>query len=206
MHNKTPKNSILYRRSTAYALCCTALLLFPGCKTQQPPQKPKPVAKKQNLKEMGSKLGKVHGKGWYFPWYRIDPKNPTAPPEPVMIAEAKRGEIKNKNNAASVQMLEVVAEVYQEGKVAATLTAGQVDAEQASRKVLGSQGCVVDSKTKENTTLLKADNIVWDVKSMIFVATGNTYVSRKPKGNGLPITHSGGTIRYSLRDDTIRIN
>src|SRR5258707_1324898 len=47
-------------------------------------------------------VSKVQGSGWYLPWYKRDPKNPNGKRIPVLIAEAKNGEIVRRNNQPEI--------------------------------------------------------------------------------------------------------
>lgn len=159
---------------------------------------------KQPEKHPIEAIGKVTGKGWYLPWYRRDPNRPKGPMIPVLIANAERGEITNRDGNPDIIMRTVHARLYQKGRHSADVDAGTVEANQNDNHVVGSDGCRIHSLINPSDTVLTADRIEWDVDSSLFTATGHAHVERRPR-NGVPIIQEGGTIVYSAERDTVEI-
>ena len=150
-------------------------------------------------------VSKVQGSGWYLPWYKRDPKNPNGKGIPVLIAQAKTGEIVRRNNSPEILMFTVHAKLFQKGIHAADLDAGKIRANQRDERIFGSGGCKVVSLLNPADTVLTADRIVWDAKKSLFTADGNAHIVRQPKNGGVPVSQEGNTIVFDLVHNTFTV-
>jgi hypothetical protein len=177
---------------------------------QPPPGKPAKSAKasntaKPNYKHPLELVGKVQGSGWYLPWYKRDPRNPNGKRIPVLIAQAKTGEIVRRNNEPEIVMYTVHAKLFQKGVHAADLDAGKIRANQRDERIFGSGGCKVVSLLNPADTVLTADKITWDARKSLFTADGNAHIVRQPKNGGVPVSQEGGRIVFDLVHNTFTV-
>lgn len=83
---------------------------------------------KRNAPKKNELPGKITGSGWHIPWYAPDPKNPKAPPQCRLIADAKTGtmdseESKKANRDFLITLQTVQATLFQNNKPAVHMRA-----------------------------------------------------------------------------------
>lgn len=140
--------------------------------------------------------GAVQGTGWHIPWYAPDPKNPTAPPRRVLVADARQGAMDSKTvgkqNVLTVHLRDVHATFYHEDQPSATLDAPFVTTNERDRILIATGGVTLHSvldpmtapgqKAKPSDTTVQADKIVWDSHTTQVVCTGNARLFQKNPG------------------------
>ena len=150
-----------------------------------------PLAKKPPKPELP---GELTGKGWHIPWYTRDPKNPNGPLIPVLIADAKRGEIVNTANA-TLLLRDVHAKMFHNGIQSADIQAPQVTANQGEGMFVGTGGVTVRSLTDPPDTVITGDRITWKMKTRQLVAEGHAHITNRSAG-GKVSTLDGNRITF----------
>ena len=170
-------------------LCAIApLLLLNGC--TKPVTPAQAAAKIKIVKPVKTELpGKLSGAGWHIPWFTRDPKNPNGPLIPVLIADAKHGEIMN-TQTATLRLRDVHAKMYRNGIQSADIKAPQVTVNQGDWIFVGTGGVTVRSLADPPDTVITGDKVTWKVKSKELVAEGNAYIEHREKDGKLSTAHA----------------
>jgi hypothetical protein len=178
---------------SALALCMVTLSLCTGClavrsqtrahrhKAPKPKSKPQPEIP-----------GGVTGEGWHMHWR----KQTKTGAIPILNADAEAGafDALTDSSRASVAMQRVQAQLFQQGKLAALLTAPKLVANQSAERVVGTGGVTIHSAPGQPISVLTADQVTWDVRKELIVAEGHVHYERHPD-----TTLDGDTGTYDLR-------
>ncbi len=170
--------------------------LTSGCASNSKPIQPKkkPVDAEE---AKAARPGAITGKGWKIRWRKRDPNHPAGSPIPVLYAESNTGSMADEDDNVVIQLNDVHARLFQDGRQSAIIYADQMDADQHDKVIIGTGRVKVKSITSPPDTVVTADKITWDTDSHKIVAEGNARVVRHPK-IGAAFTHEGGTITFDL--------
>lgn len=159
------------------------LLLLAGCGKAHPLQdRPDSHAAEDKSSYIP---GEIHGRGWHIPWHARDPKNPHGPPIKVLTADAQTGSMAQQDTNIVLRLQHVHAKLYQEGKPAAIVDAGEITTDRDSKVVIGTGDVTVTSLTDPPDTVITADKMTWDQSTSKVIAIGNVH-ARQRKRNGQP--------------------
>jgi hypothetical protein len=161
--------------SLKWLICLSVSLLLVGC------GKPKTVAKTEEKEPepIEELKGAVVGKRWHLPWTVRNPKDPNGKPIRVMIADATVGAMKNDDGNIRVQLHDVKAQLFRDGKSAAYVEAKRISANRKESTVVGTGNVIIHSLSDPPDTVIKADKMRWNTKTSIIVAVGNAYLTRR---------------------------
>ena len=191
---------------SSFLVMGTAFFVVTGCSSQKRPPLPSLITKKKAELQ----LGKVAGKGWYLPWYRLEKGKYV----PVLIANADNGDLLNKTgwnirhqrqNYLIAKMNGVNAEMYSMGKHTLNVVASHMTLDQKDNSLVGTGGCTVTSLQNPPNTVLTADRIEWKTDGRILRATGHTKLISQPKPQDAPITQEGESTIYDMVKEKIFI-
>ena len=184
----------------------TTVFVVTGCASQKSSPLPPLITKKKAELQ----LGKVAGKGWYLPWYRLEKGKYV----PVLIANAENGDLLNKTgwnarhqrqNYLIAKMNVVNAEMYSMGKHTLNVVAPHMTLNQKDNSLIGTGGCTVTSLQDPPNTVLTADRIEWKTDGRILRATGRTKLISQPKPQDAPLTQEGESTIYDMVKEKIFI-
>jgi len=130
--------------------------------------------------------GALTGTGWHIPLYVRDPKNPTGPLLPVMIADAQTGAMttsdRHGESEVNAQLHGVKAKIFHEGKQTAEISAPQVTTNQITRVLVATGGVTIRSVNQKSDVTITADKVVWDTHTTKVIATGHPHIVEKMNG------------------------
>jgi len=156
--------------------------------------------------------GGIRGTGWHIPWRTKDPKHPNGPSITVLIADAKNGSMASQDDDVMVRLWQVKAQLYHEGRPAATVEAAEITTGQRSKVVIGTGGVIVRSlpgaalpgKGRQNAnglppnTTITADKMTWDTQTSKLIALGHVHAIQRQPGSRFPTETYGDQMKYDM--------
>jgi hypothetical protein len=180
------------------------LLLFggSGCRAMHPVQeRPSDQA---NVAETRTDLpGAITGDAWHIHWRTRDPAKPHKMLR-VLDADARSGELADKDDTQTLLLHDVVAHLYRAGRHAADIQAPQVTANERDRLLVGTGGVTLHSLSDPPNTVVTADTITWDMRTGAIRGVGNTHVVQH-LSDGTTNEQQGGHVTYNDRTDTFDV-
>jgi hypothetical protein len=153
-------------------LLAGTLALAIGCGKPPPQNAPKPPEKIET-----ELPGTVRGYGWHIRWTSRDPKRPNRA-LPMLIADAKQGLMYARDDAPSMKMIGVRAQLFREGVHTANLEAGTLEANRQEKVLHGANGVKLVSLDPARALTVTADAMRWEMKTNRIEAEGHARIVR----------------------------
>ncbi len=179
-----------------FTACCLSPALS-GCVDPIPPSTlAKKVAEK---KEPAPIPARIDGKGWHIQWKSRDTSKTRAQAVPVLVADAETGEFTSDTDPPALGLNTVQAQIFQDGRHVADMTAARIDADRGEDTIYGSGGVTLHSLTNPLDTTITADAMQWQADGSRLIAEGGAKLTRPAQGKTPAFAQSGNRITYDLK-------
>ena len=161
--NLPAQADVVFQRGNSFPLAALPFLFsvfcflfsLSGCVNPIPPKALKQQAAEK--KEPAPIPARIDGKVWHITWNSRNTAKTGAKSLPVLTADAQTGEFTSDTDPPAIGLNTVQAQIYQDGRHIANLTAARIDANRGDETIHGSGGVTIYSLVNPPDTTITAD-------------------------------------------------
>ena len=194
--------SISNRTAILFSVFCF-LFSLSGCVNPVPPQALKKQAAEK--REPAPIPARIDGKIWHIQWKARDTTKANAKALPVLTADAETGEFTSDTDPPAIGLNTVQAQIFQDGKHVANVTAARIDANRSDETIYGSGGVTIYSLVNPSNTTITADTMQWETDGSRLIAEGGAKLTRPARGKQQAFSQSGNRIIYDMKQGNFNV-